>query len=231
VFSRDLLGALTTIETYLVGSLVAVGDPTLAASIERRQRVLAVSEALHEAVPAAVDGVLRASIVAGQGVVDALLPLNLGNLVTVLVGGTQAVLGSFRRRRPGHRGCDRLRAERDRDGIRGRARRRCNGIQRERCPQDSDGRGWPVTRTVDARGSGAAEETQKSGDDQTERTLTRKTPDAKASKDELPAKDSTPPAADKTDQGTTNWPQPYTEKKGDDSPKHEGKKVAKRWDL
>ena len=86
----------------------------------------------------------------------------------------------------------------------------------------------PSPDTVDARGSGAAEETQKSGEDQTERTLTRKTPDAKASKDELPAKDSTPPAADKTDQGTTNWPQPYTEKKGDDSPKHEGKKVAKQ---
>ena len=106
VLSGDLLGALTTFETYLVGSLVAIGEPTLAAIIERRQRVLAVSEALQEAVPAAliglgtgifaaVDGVLRSSIIAGQGVVDALLPLNLGNLVNALVGGTQLVLGSL----------------------------------------------------------------------------------------------------------------------------------------
>src|SRR5215217_6639962 len=53
VLSGDLLGALTTVETYLVGSLVAVGEPTLAAIIERRQRYLAVREALQLAVPEA----------------------------------------------------------------------------------------------------------------------------------------------------------------------------------
>ncbi|WP_142392653.1 hypothetical protein [Mycobacterium sp. 3519A] len=106
VLTGDLLGALTTVETYLVGSLVAVGEPTLAAIIERRQRVLAVSEAMQAAFPTAliglgtgvfvaVDGVLRASIIAGQGVVDALLPPNLGNLVNAVVGGTQLVAGSL----------------------------------------------------------------------------------------------------------------------------------------
>jgi len=54
VLTGDLLGALTTIETYLVGSIVAIGEPTLAAIIERRQRYLAVREALQVAVPAAI---------------------------------------------------------------------------------------------------------------------------------------------------------------------------------
>lgn len=53
VLSGDLLGALTTIEAALVGSIVAVGDPILDAIIERRQRVLAVQQALQLAVPEA----------------------------------------------------------------------------------------------------------------------------------------------------------------------------------
>jgi hypothetical protein len=53
VLSGDLLGALTTIETAIVGSVVAVGEPTLAAIIERRQRFLAVRSALQVAVPQA----------------------------------------------------------------------------------------------------------------------------------------------------------------------------------
>jgi hypothetical protein len=129
VLSGDLLGALTTIETALVGSIVAVGEPTLAAIIERRQRVLAVQQALQEAVPvaviglgtgifAAVDEVLRASIIAGQGVVDALLPLDLGNLVNALVDGTRLVLGSFV-----DGGQDIV------DGVGGR--RRSDGVRRE----------------------------------------------------------------------------------------------------
>jgi hypothetical protein len=106
VLARDLLGALTTIETYLVGSVVAVGEPLLDAIIERRQRYLAVAEAMQQAVPEAiielatgfgqaVDVVLRAFIVAGQDLVDSLLPLDLGNVVNALVQGTQLVLGSF----------------------------------------------------------------------------------------------------------------------------------------
>lgn len=75
VRSGDLLGALTTIETAVVGSVVAVGEPTLAAIIERRQRFLAVRSAWQVAVPQAffsvvggvgqgADEVLRAFITA-----------------------------------------------------------------------------------------------------------------------------------------------------------------------
>ena len=106
VLSGDLLGALTTVETYLVGSIVAVGGPTLAAIIERRQRYLAVREALQLAVPQAivdvvggfgggVDTVLRAFIVAGQNLVDAVLSFSPGAIVSAIVDGTTSVLGSF----------------------------------------------------------------------------------------------------------------------------------------
>jgi hypothetical protein len=106
VLSGDLLGALTTIEVALVGSIVAVGEPILDAIIERRQRVLAVSQALQQAVPEAffdvvggvgrgLDTVVRAFIVAGQDLVDAVLSLNLGNIVNSLVNGTTLVLGSL----------------------------------------------------------------------------------------------------------------------------------------
>lgn len=105
VLSGDLLGALTTVETYLVGSIVAVGGPTLAAIIERRQRYLAVREALQVAVPQAIidvvagfgggaDTVLRAFIVAGQNLVDAVLSFNPGAIVSAIVDGTTLVLGS-----------------------------------------------------------------------------------------------------------------------------------------
>jgi hypothetical protein len=106
VLSGDLLGALTTIETALVGSLIAIGQPTLDAIIERRQRYLAVRQALQVAVPQAffsvvggvgegVDGVLRAFIIAGQDLVDAVLSLNPGNIASALVNGTKLVVGSF----------------------------------------------------------------------------------------------------------------------------------------
>jgi hypothetical protein len=104
VLTGDLLGALTTVETYLVGSIVAVGEPTLAAIIERRQRVLAVQQALQLAVPEAffdvvggfgLDEVARAFIVAGQGLVDAVLSFSPGAIVDALVNGTALVLGSF----------------------------------------------------------------------------------------------------------------------------------------
>jgi hypothetical protein len=56
ILSGDLLGALDTIQTFLVGSTGAVVGPTLNAIIERRQRVLAVQSALQVAVPTAVIG-------------------------------------------------------------------------------------------------------------------------------------------------------------------------------
>lgn len=106
VLSGDLLGALTTVETYLVGSIVAIGAPTLAAIIERRERVLAVQQALQLAVPSAffdvvgglgqgLDEVARAFIVAGQNLVDAVLSFSPGAIISALVDGTSLVLGSF----------------------------------------------------------------------------------------------------------------------------------------
>jgi len=106
ILTGDLLGALDTISTAVRGAIVAVGGPTLGAIIERRQRVLAVQSALQVAVPTAViglttsvldavNGVLQASITGGQGVVDAVLTLDLRNIATALVDGTRLVLGSF----------------------------------------------------------------------------------------------------------------------------------------
>jgi hypothetical protein len=106
VLSGQLQEALTTIEEYLIESAGAVVLPTLGAIITNRQRVLAVQSALQVAVPTAIvqfgagigdaiDGVVRAFITAGQLLVDAALPLDLGNLVDALVTGTAAVLGSF----------------------------------------------------------------------------------------------------------------------------------------
>ncbi len=62
-----------------------------------------MQQALQVAVPQAffdvvggpgLDEVARAFIVAGQGLVDAVLSLNLGNIVDALVNGTGLVLGS-----------------------------------------------------------------------------------------------------------------------------------------
>jgi hypothetical protein len=106
LLARDPLAALTTLETYLVGSIVAVGGPTLAAIIARRTEALAVREALQVAIPTAViqavgglgqgaDEILRAFIVAGQGVVNAVLSFSPGAIVSALVDGTRLVVQSF----------------------------------------------------------------------------------------------------------------------------------------
>lgn len=106
VLAGDLLGALTTLEASIVGTVVAVGEPTLAAIIERRQRNLAVQQALQVAVPEALfdvvggfgrgaDEIARAFIIAGQDLVDAVLPFDLGEVVDALVNGTRLVVQSF----------------------------------------------------------------------------------------------------------------------------------------
>jgi hypothetical protein len=106
LLALDLQGALTTIEEGLVGTLAAVGLPILDSIITVRERNLAVQLALQTAVPealigfgaalfSAVDGVLRASIDGGQQVVDAVLTLDLGNIVTAFVEATQGFLESF----------------------------------------------------------------------------------------------------------------------------------------
>ncbi|ODQ92296.1 hypothetical protein BHQ18_00700 [Mycolicibacterium flavescens] len=106
LLSLDLQGALTTIEEALVGTVAAVGLPILDSIITVRERNLAVQLAMQTAVPeavigfgaalfGAVDGVLRASIAGGQQVVDAILTLDLGNIVAAFVDATRGFFGSF----------------------------------------------------------------------------------------------------------------------------------------
>lgn len=102
VFAGDLLGALTTIEEGFAGAVTAIGGPLLVSLIERNQRSLAVDLAMQEAVPAALiglgtalvagfDDVARSVIIAGQNVVDSLLPINLGNVINALVDGVKLI--------------------------------------------------------------------------------------------------------------------------------------------
>lgn len=103
VLARDLVGALGTVEAGLVGAVTAIGGPILVSIIDRNQRQLAVQQALQGAVPAALIGlgagllggfndVATSAITAGQNVVAALLPINLGNLVTAVVDGVKLVV-------------------------------------------------------------------------------------------------------------------------------------------
>lgn len=102
VLARDLVGALGTVEAGLIGAATVIGGPILVSVIERNQRQIAVDLALQQAVPAALIGlgtglvggfndVAVSAIVAGQNVVAALLPLNIGNLVTAVVDGAKLV--------------------------------------------------------------------------------------------------------------------------------------------
>lgn len=102
VLDGDLLGALTTIEKGLVTTLTLVGGPLLASRIARNQRTLAVDEALAAAWPiafvglgtslfAGFDDFARSVIVAGQNLVDSLLPINIGNVIDALVGGVKLI--------------------------------------------------------------------------------------------------------------------------------------------
>jgi len=244
VLSGDLLGALTTFETYLVGSLVAIGEPTLAAIIERRQRVLAVSEALQEAVPAAliglgtgifaaVDGVLRSSIIAGQGVVDALLPLNLGNLVNALVGGTQLVLGSLAD--GGQDIVDAIVFAQQTIATALAAQPAAAATAFSAKVSSAEVTDVPdlsrTTAMVAVSPSVETDDTAKvSSDvtvsDPTESTPTeKKAPKPKDDADQSAAKDAASTTTDKPDDAGTPSAESDTGKKADDSPKHEKKKA------
>ncbi|MFG1934368.1 hypothetical protein ACGFK1_27560 [Mycobacterium sp. NPDC048908] len=242
VLSGDLLAALTTFETYLVGSLVAVGGPTLAAIIERRQRVLAVSEAMQEAVPAAliglgtgvfaaVDGVLRSSIIAGQSVVDALLPPNLGNLVNALVGGTQLIAGSLV-----DGGQDIVDAivfaqKTIATALAAKPAASATAFSAEvtDVPDLSNKAAMvPVSSFDTAAPKRSSIEAAKSVGDQTEPESTGGTPEAKKSKRELTAVDGAPPTAHKTDRETTNSPKAEGGKKSGDSPEQEPRKAGSK---
>jgi hypothetical protein len=106
ILTGDLQGALTTIEGALIGSIAAVGAPLLDAFITVRQRILARQSELQAAVPAAligvgtgfllaIDGVLRSGIAGGQEIVDAVLSLDLGNIVGAIGNASRNFLGSF----------------------------------------------------------------------------------------------------------------------------------------
>ena len=243
VLSGDLLGALTTFETYLVGSLVAIGEPTLAAIIERRQRVLAVSEALQEAVPAAliglgtgifaaVDGVLRSSIIAGQGVVDALLPLNLGNLVNALVGGTQLVLGSLAD--GGQNIVDAIVFAQRTIATALAAQPAATATAFSAKVSSAEVSDVPdlsrttamvaVSPSVDAPDA-AKDSSDTTAPGPTEPKPTEKTPKPKDDTDQPVAKSSTATTADTSDDPGTKSPKNETGKKSDDTPKHEKKKA------
>jgi hypothetical protein len=103
ILARDLVGALGTVEAGLIGAVTVIGGPILVSVIERNQRQLAVDQALQGAVPAALIGlgagllggfndVATSAIIAGQNVVAALLPINIGNLVTAVVDGVKLVI-------------------------------------------------------------------------------------------------------------------------------------------
>ena len=106
VFARDPLGALTTVEDAAVSAAEVILVPLVASRIDIGQIQLAVESALLLAQPvaavelgaglfAALDAVTRAVITAGQNFVDAVLSLNLGNIVTATVDGVRDVVASF----------------------------------------------------------------------------------------------------------------------------------------
>jgi len=106
VFARDPLGALTTVEDAAIGAAEAILVPLIASRIDIGQIQLAVESALLLAQPvaavelgaglfAALDAVTRAVITAGQNFVDAVLSLNLANIVTATVDGVRGVVASF----------------------------------------------------------------------------------------------------------------------------------------
>ena len=106
VFARDPLGALTTVEDAAVSAAEVILVPLVASRIDIGQIQLAVESALLLAQPvaavelgaglfAALDAVTRAVITAGQNFVDAVLALNLGNIVTATVDGVRDVVASF----------------------------------------------------------------------------------------------------------------------------------------
>jgi hypothetical protein len=106
IFARDPLGALTTVEDAAVGAAEAILVPLVASRIDIGQIQLAVESALLLARPvaavelgaglfAALDAVTRAVITAGQNFVNAVLSLNLGNIVAATVDGVRDVVTSF----------------------------------------------------------------------------------------------------------------------------------------
>lgn len=103
VLARDFVGALGTVEAGLIGAATVIGGPILVSMIARDQRVLAVDQALVQAVPVALIGLgtgllggfndfATSAIIATQNVVAALLPINIGNLAKAITDGVKLVI-------------------------------------------------------------------------------------------------------------------------------------------
>ncbi len=103
ILARDFVGALGTVEAGVIGAVTVIGGPILVSIIARDQRALAVDQALVQAVPVALIGLgtgllggfnafATSAIIATQNVVAALLPINIGNLVTAVVDGVKLVV-------------------------------------------------------------------------------------------------------------------------------------------
>lgn len=106
LFSLDLLGALDTIGTALVGGFLTVALPIIESRALIEERNAAILGALATAGPTALLGagaaivgaintVLEASIIGGQQVVDAVLTFDLGNIINAFVDATGDFFRSF----------------------------------------------------------------------------------------------------------------------------------------
>ena len=106
IFSRDPLGALTTVEDAAAAAADAILVPLVLSRVDIGQIQLAVESALLLARPEAAvqlgvglfgawDAVARAVITAGQNFVNAVLTLNPANIIAAVVGGVQGVVTSF----------------------------------------------------------------------------------------------------------------------------------------
>ena len=106
IFSLDPLGALTTVEDAAVAAAAAVLVPVIGSQIKIGQIQLAVQSAMLLAEPEALvelssglfvafDTVARAIITAGQNFVNAVVSLNLQNIVSATVTGVRDVVTSF----------------------------------------------------------------------------------------------------------------------------------------
>lgn len=105
VLNRDALGALTTIEEWIVSSTENTLIPPVLANIDVGQIQLAIQSALLLAQPTALiqlgsaafagaDTVARALIIATQDLVDAVVSLNPAAIVQAVVTGVTGVLNS-----------------------------------------------------------------------------------------------------------------------------------------
>lgn len=102
VLDGEFVPAFNTVTDALRDAAVGIATPTLTAIIDRRTRAREVSAALQTAVPlaivqfgngvlSAINGVIVALLAGGEGMLDALLPPDLGALLDAVVDGAQGL--------------------------------------------------------------------------------------------------------------------------------------------